>query len=141
MGTRSCTIFRDAGVDLACLRCSSDGYPDGHGKLLAQWLQGMTLINGIAGSDRLSSSAANGIGCLAAQAFVHFKDRIGCVYAESPNYTKYIDYTYVVSGDTLRPDAGVKLQVFSGSVRGDLLWEGPPSEFDADKIQKIEEGL
>ena len=49
-----------------------DGYMSGHGAELAEWLSGYTIVNGIP-SDK-SKPMFNGMDCLAAQMFAHFKD-------------------------------------------------------------------
>jgi hypothetical protein len=50
-----------------------DGYPDGHGQELADFLDGFKIVNGISTEDRDFPKVANGMGCLAAQVIAHFK--------------------------------------------------------------------
>ena len=84
MGTRSLTKVITTWEDtdgkkqrqpVTCMYRQYDGYMDGHGKELAEWLDGFTIVNGIP-SDR-SEPMFNGMDCLAAQMFVHFKSS-GC---------------------------------------------------------------
>tara|TARA_R100000781_G_scaffold11034_4_gene10206 strand:- start:475 stop:909 length:435 start_codon:yes stop_codon:yes gene_type:complete len=56
-----------------------DGYPQGHGLELAEFLSEFTVVNGL-GADSYKSKIANGSGCLAAQLVQHFKDGPGNVY-------------------------------------------------------------
>ena len=55
-----------------------DGYPEGHGLELAEFLKDIKIINGIGGDAELGTHA-NGCGCLAAQMVKHFKDRVGYI--------------------------------------------------------------
>jgi len=84
MGTRSLTKVITTWEDtngkkqrkpITCMYRQYDGYLDGHGKELAEWLSGYTIVNGIP-MDK-SEPMFNGMDCLAAQMFVHFKAN-GC---------------------------------------------------------------
>lgn len=77
MSTRSLTHIHEDGKILLTFYRHMDGYPEGHGKELCEFLKDMTVVNGI-GMNR--SKIANGIGCLAAQIIKHFKDDVGNVY-------------------------------------------------------------
>jgi hypothetical protein len=55
-----------------------DGYPDGHGLDLANFLKDITLVNGISCNEK--RKIANGMGCLAAQCIAHLKDGPGSIY-------------------------------------------------------------
>ena len=84
MGTRSLTKVMQTWEDesgkkhrkpITCMYRQYDGYLSGHGKELAEWLSGYTIVNGIP-MDK-SEPMFNGIDCLAAQMYVHFKAN-GC---------------------------------------------------------------
>ena len=60
-----------------------DGYLRGHGLELAEGLQKYTIVNGI-GLDE-DRQIANGMTCLAAQMFFHFKDGPGGIYCYPPD--------------------------------------------------------
>lgn len=84
MGTRSLTKVIRTWEDttgkkhrqpLTCMYRQYDGYMSGHGAELAEWLSGYTVVNGIP-MDK-SEPMFNGMDCLAAQMFVHFKSS-GC---------------------------------------------------------------
>ena len=81
MGTRSLTTFINDHnhKEIVVLYRQYDGYPEGHGKELAMFLNGMRVVNGITAGDR-SIKTANGIDCLAAQVVKHFKEGTGGFY-------------------------------------------------------------
>ena len=60
-----------------------DGYLRGHGLELAEWLQKYTVVNGISLNE--TRLIANGMDCLSAQMFVHFKDGPGNIYCMHPD--------------------------------------------------------
>ena len=97
MGTRSLTrvIPRQEGlsfseghehVDKAVVNIyrQYDGYPEGMGVDLAEFLSEFTLVNGL-GADSYKRKVANGAGCLAAQLVAFLKDGPGNVYLEELN--------------------------------------------------------
>lgn len=78
MGTRSLTIvydeFKDKQVPIVNMYRQFDGYPHGgHGQELAEFLLPLKLTNGISGDP---TATANGMGCLAAQIVMYFKNNI-----------------------------------------------------------------
>lgn len=84
MSTRSLTrIFKDD-EQLVCMYRQCDGYPEGLGRELAEFLKNITMVNGL-GSD--STNVANGGMCLAAQIVAHFKKGPGGVYLYPTNTT------------------------------------------------------
>lgn len=99
MGTRSTITFIErvnAGDSIAAqIYQQYDGYLEGVGKSLAEWLIPKIMVNGIPDYEH---DYANGIGDLAAQ-FVHdFKDSIGYLYLYSPDWDAeaWCDYNYKV---------------------------------------------
>ena len=80
MGTRSLTfVYDEDGKIIVSMYRQFDGYPSGHGKELAEFLEPITMVNGIGATD---NKIANGSGCLAAQLVAHFKDGPGGIYLE-----------------------------------------------------------
>lgn len=78
MGTRSLTfIYDEDGKKIISMYRQYDGYPSGHGKELAEFLEPITMVNGIGLTE---AAIANGPGCLAAQLVAHFKDGPGGIY-------------------------------------------------------------
>lgn len=99
MGTRALTIVSDNGHEIAVLYRQSDGYPDGHGRELASFLDGMSVVNGI--RDR-SARTANGGCCLAAQLVANFKHGVGSFYLHSAG-TRYVGEIYRYYVDCTAP--------------------------------------
>ena len=106
MGTRCLTfVYDDSSTDdgsaeaIMCIYRQFDGYPSGHGHELAQFLNSKTLVNGY--TDKLSSTEANGMSCLAAQLVVQLKHGVGGIYIYAPmtgrDYSQ--DYEYHVYND------------------------------------------
>ena len=99
MGTRSTITFIErvnAGDSIvAQVYQQYDGYLEGVGKSLADWLMPKIMVNGIPDYEH---DYANGIGDLAAQYVHDFKDRIGYLYLYSPEWDaeEWCDYNYKV---------------------------------------------
>ena len=81
MGTRSLTRFISQHDDekfvITCVYRQYDGYPQGHGKELADFLNSGVMVNGFGQSEQ---KQFNGIGCLAAQFIAEFKNGVGGIY-------------------------------------------------------------
>jgi hypothetical protein len=72
MGTRSLTFVYDDNRKVLCMYRQFDGYPSGHGRELATFLNGFVdVVNGIRIGD--TRKIANGMGCLGAQLVANFK--------------------------------------------------------------------
>ena len=118
MGTRSLTrvITRQEGLsfseghdhaDKAVVNIyrQYDGYPEGMGLDLANFLSDFTIVNGL--GSRGPAKIANGVGCLAAQLVQHFKDGPGNIYLEQLNgepgdsWEEYIYTVYPKDGEPL----------------------------------------
>ena len=59
-----------------------DGYPEGMGLDLAEFLDDFNIVNGLTFRP-MARKVANGVGCLAAQLVSHFKEGPGQIYLES----------------------------------------------------------
>ena len=75
-----------------------DGYPEGLGVTLANYLGPKKIVNGLpVGAG--SVDVANGVGCLTASLIKHLKEAPGNVYIDYPNAERIdIDYTYYIWG-------------------------------------------
>ena len=117
MGTRCLTIVEDEkGRELVVMYRQFDGYYEGHGKELADFLTDFKLVNGMRGHE--PPKFANGLGCLAAQIVSHFKNEPGGIYlypAEARNVGE--EYVYVVSGEE-GGEPTIKVDKFSGPASG-----------------------
>lgn len=80
-------------TDILCgLLSHYDGYPEGYGKEIEDFLNSITLVNGL-NSKQQNKRVANGMDCLAAQLVVHFKKRPGDFYLGSESYLQH-DYPF-----------------------------------------------
>lgn len=156
MGTRSLTrIFetykdekknKQVKIQLVNMYRQYDGYPEGHGTELADFLKAGKVVNGIGGDEK--QTVFNGAGCLAAQMIAHFKDGAGGFYIEpitAKDCGQEYEYEVIVDFDTKE----VTLVCFENGYinkKGEyksgkkLLFEGKPSEFD-DFLKKLEENV
>lgn len=125
MGTRSLTLIKEDGTDLVCFYKQYDGYPDGYGKELVEFLKSGTLVNGIPyGEDKLFF---NGMGCLAAQIVAHFKENSGGYYI-FPIDSKGCgqEYIYTVYNKDM------KLFIKVEDYKGKILFDGSINEFSVE---------
>ena len=98
MGTRSLTTFIDNFNDeeIVVMYRQMDGYPEGHGVALLEFLQGMDIVNGLP-VGKSDDSLANGMSCLAAQVISHFKQGAGDFYLHTANTRDYgEEYIYTI---------------------------------------------
>jgi hypothetical protein len=139
MGTRSLTVVKEGKSELLCMYKQYDGYPEGHGQDLVNFLAPITLVNGI--SDR-KAIIANGMGCLAAQLVAHFKTEPGNIYLQVPGSRDLgEEWIYTIH----EKNGKIHLQVQSGRVtffglpgtkqaNMPVLFDGPVTEFNAETI-------
>jgi hypothetical protein len=130
MGTRSLTTFIDTyekkdgkqgKTKIVTMYRQFDGYPDGHGMELADFLNKGKMVNGI-GLDE-TELVYNGMGCLAAQAIAHFKDGPGNFYLyRGGTINCWEEYRYEVINNGVRNplilrcyDVYKKKWIFSGT--------------------------
>ena len=119
MGTRSLTKVIEDGQILVNMYRQFDGYPSGHGRELFNFLENMTMVNGISMEE--TRRIANGAGCLAAQIVAHFKKEPGGIYLHPPGSTNcWQEYEYLI--EVLETQAiqitvtNPTTEVFKGSV-------------------------
>lgn len=105
MGTRStitfCEKIDDKIIPYVNIYQQYDGYLEGVGKELCEWLEDKIIVNGFSPGDR--RDIANGVGCLVAQFISDKKNGVGDFYVYpigegngycDYNYTVIIDETY-----------------------------------------------
>lgn len=104
MGTRSIVTFRGdwRGDEICAIYRQYDGYPEGRGKELAEFLDGYTITNGIFNGPPEFAGAkyANGMDELAILWAMHEKSKYpkGNVYLEPAGFrTNDLEYIYEVS--------------------------------------------
>jgi hypothetical protein len=153
MGTRSLTRVIETWCDdngkqkkelLVTMYRQFDGYPDGHGEELADFIKSGKVVNGLGAHD---GKVFNGAGCFAAQMVSHFKgNEAGKFYIYS-NKVKDAgqDYEYHVLVDfdtkeiTLKCfECGFIKKDGSYSKRNKLLFSGKAVDFQAF-LTKLEE--
>ena len=105
MGTRSTITFcerRNENVyPIVNIYQQYDGYLEGVGKDLCEWLINKTIVNGLPISNENDMDIANGFGCLIAQYIANNKMCVGDLYIiPIGDMLKYCDYNYTVIFDT-----------------------------------------
>lgn len=130
MGTRSLTYVyqtykndegKKVNEPIICLYRQYDGYIDGHGAELAEYLAKGNIVNGIGSGE--AEGVWNGMGCLAASLVAHFKKEPGNFYLHAPilNRDDWQEFEYHVFDD--------KVIVYSGDGMTSILFEGDYKEF------------
>lgn len=137
MGTRSLTkVFQDD-KEMLCIYRQYDGYPSGHGRELAKFLNSGELVNGIPGGNE--KKVFNGIGCLAAQLVMELKKEhgpAGGIYIQLPGTEDAgQDYEYHIYGEWpkgggMSPQKIAKIKVFGYGTKK-ALFSGSLERFTA----------
>jgi hypothetical protein len=134
MGTRSLTTFIETYEDkegkkkknnIVTMYRQMDGYPEGMGMDLANFLNGGTMVNGIGLNE--TKLVFNGMGCLAAQAVAHFKEGAGGIYLHrggAKNCWEQYRYEVIENG----PGQDVTLRCYDVYDRK-WIFNGTPKEF------------
>jgi hypothetical protein len=115
MGTRSLTFVYDDNEVIINMYRQFDGYPEGHGAELAEFLTGIDAVtNGIRVGE--TRRTANGMGCLAAQLVANFKTEVGGFYLY-PASAKDCgqDYEYHIHEDRIVVKNYSGKEMFSGN--------------------------
>ena len=147
MGTRSLTkviqIWKDEdkiekNQTITCMYRQYDGHIDSHGIELAEWLCGYTIVNGMPMDKTLTTPMFNGMDCLAAQMFAHFKDGAGGIYCMHPDAEDcWEEYLYEISEGQYGSYEGILITVYEThyEVGAKEIFHGTPEEL----LTKIEE--
>lgn len=127
MGTRCLTVFKnDSDKEIVVLYRQGDGYMGGHGKELAEFLAGGTIVNGFSMDEK--RKVFNGMECLTAQVISHFKKGVGNFYlypAETRDCGE--DYLYIVTGE-IGQEPHIKCYGLPYGKPHELIAEGSASE-------------
>jgi len=118
MGTRSTTKVYDGEQFLVALYRQFDGYPSGHGKEIAAFLDGRLIVNGF--NSKTPKKASNGAGCLAASLVETLKDGIGGIYITTEKDTEEFDYEIHITDNrevTVKVTNGDDV-IYEGDVKG-----------------------
>ena len=99
MGTRSLTFVYEENKPIINMYRQFDGYPEGHGAELAEFLLSGEMVNGFSQTE---TKQFNGMGCLAAQMIVNFKKSVGGFYIYPiESNSCWQDYEYHVYEETV----------------------------------------
>ena len=132
MGTRSTITFykktNDKIIPIVNIYQQYDGYLEGVGKDLCEWLENKIIVNGISPLD--VGDIANGVGCLVAQFIKDKKHCVGDLYIYpigrgqddcDYNYSVVIEDTYsrrkVKDVTTIEVDSWGEKPFFKGSIQ------------------------
>jgi len=97
-----------------------DGYPEGLGVTLASYLDDKSIVNGLNPDNK--DIVFNGIGCMAASIVAQLKDGPGNVYIEPRDSHGWIEYYYVIWGDT---NKDIWISIFEDS---ECIFVGKPQQ-------------
>lgn len=114
---------RQKALSASYLQC--DGYPSGWGADLAEFLNGIEMVNGLGATPYAVGERANGAGCLAAQWIAKAKTKVGGVYmvpVDDPNGWE-TDYAYRV---IVHHAGGIRVTCHCC---GDLEFDGTVAQF------------
>ena len=103
-----------------------DGYPEGLGVTLAEYLQDFKVVNGL---PMRTDKIANGLGCLSAQLVSYLKDEPGNVYLRKPGEIDWEEYEYFI---WCKEGHGVWISIFD--YEGNCIFVGKPDKL----IEKYE---
>jgi hypothetical protein len=139
MGTRSLTfVYEKYGQiqkPVVNMYRQFDGYPEGHGAELAEFLNGGRLVNGLIHTETAEELVFNGMGCLAASMVAHFKQTPGGFYIHPVEVTDcgqdYEYHVYDKSGKLYIEvyDCGCNMFGVSSSETHELVFKGNLKEF------------
>tara|TARA_B100000073_G_scaffold340499_1_gene340422 strand:- start:440 stop:817 length:378 start_codon:yes stop_codon:yes gene_type:complete len=124
MGTRAVTkVLNEDEEVILSMYSQFDGYPDGLGRSLIEFLKKIKMINGISFNEE--RKVANGMGCLAAQLVVEFKKEAGGYYLTTPDDEESYNYTIYSEGNY--DDQILKIKVESYS---EVLFDGKVEDYN-----------
>lgn len=124
MGTRAVTkVLNEDGDVILSMYSQFDGYPDGLGRSLVEFLKKIKMVNGIRFDEE--RKVANGMGCLAAQLVVELKKEAGGYYLTTPDDEESYNYTIYSEGDY--DDQILKIKVESYS---EVLFDGKVEDYN-----------
>jgi len=149
MGTRSLTFVYEDYQPVICMYRQYDGYPEGHGTELANFLASIEAVtNGIAVGE--TRRTANGMGCLAAQLVAHLKTETGNIYLY-PTDSKDCgqEYEYHIYTDRVTVYGWNRKHLFTGPWSEFAKWCIKPvavkdyntDEGKAELVEQLHEGV
>lgn len=132
MGTRATTkVLNENGDIILSMYSQYDGYPEGLGRELANFLKQITMVNGIRFEEK--RKVANGMGCLAAQLVAEFKESAGSYYLTTPEQEESYNYTIYSEGDFDNQILKIKVESFSN-----ILFDDKVENYNLFEDDKVE---
>jgi hypothetical protein len=134
MATRSLTIVKESlslsTKELVVIYKQTDGYPEGMGLKLVNFLEGFIIINGIPPNPEPKS--ANGMHDLAAQLVAALMNGIGEIYLYPSGtrdvWEEFIYYIYLGTKNTLRIRTVLTYLKTGSDMSEKVIFDGTPSE-------------
>ena len=128
MGTRSLTVFHEYDAEIVVMYRQYDGYPEGHGLELAEFLLPFTVVNGLGLQEE--RKVANGMGCLTAQVVAHFKEEAGNIYLYNAK-TRNVGEEYIYRLSCPTKEGEIKMECWEVDYSDDRrkVFDGTPTEF------------
>ena len=110
-----------------------DGYPEGHGADLANFMQGGDLVNGLSIGHK-GRQQFNGAGCFAASLIAGVKDGPGGIYLQAPDLpgdlNGWQEYEYMIRVQGAESGKTFVMEVSEGAGNSeDPIFVGTPEEF------------
>jgi len=130
MGTRSLTFIREKQDKENSINIYKqyDGYPDGYGLELAEFLNRYTIVNGYSSNDE--RVIANGVACLIAQFIAEFKKEVGGLYVYPiKDRDCGQEYEYHISVDDENNNVEIKVIKSGWQTKDKTIFKGSPIEF------------
>lgn len=130
MGTRSLLHIQSGGETLTTIYRQYDGYPTGMGQDIYNCLGEKELVNGYSDPDK----QVNGMECAAAMIIGALKKgKCGGIYIYKPDSSDCgEEYTYYLDDKVDGDKSYMTLKILSYD---EEIYNGPLSEFDAEKIE------
>ena len=126
MGTRSLTFIKDRESKEQSINIYKqyDGYPEGWGVQLSQYLRDIKVVNGYGMDQEHNTKIVNGVGCLIAKFLTEFKTKTGGIYV------------YPVKDISVDNNGGIEIKIKQvGYMKDDkyisktkTIFEGTPTE-------------
>jgi len=138
MGTRSLTVLKDKDEEVCVMYRQFDGYPEGHGMELANFLGEFTITNGMRSGE--VKQTANGPDCLFAQIIAHFKDGPGSIYLQKAG-TRGVWEEFIYTVTVTEAGEPIMLKVETAGwedIPTTTIWEGDVVDFAADLCERGE---
>ena len=126
MGTRSLTFIKEKKEKQASINIYKqfDGYPDGWGRQLADFLDRHTIVKGFGLNDE--REIANGVGCLIGKLLAEVKTDVGGIYV-FPIDDKHCWQEYEYHVEVCDDSGDINIKIYDNNKK-DFIFSGTPLE-------------